>query len=209
MAANQGATPGEIQCRFCFESESTPRNPLISPCECIGTVRYVHKGCLRQWAAMDPAANARICTICRTPFKLQVLPAFEVLPPERSWPCFFLRNMGYISLMAKYICFMTMIHHNTLGYAFYTNMRDTEAAALSAYILFAAYQVKVANLNLYFSQLERGYIPYIFTVACVALGSLLHREDSLMTVILDLCMNMAWHEHLLALRRVNAELRRL
>ena len=35
-------------CRICFE-EQTRNNPLIYPCRCTGTSKYIHKECLQHW----------------------------------------------------------------------------------------------------------------------------------------------------------------
>ena len=36
-----------MQCRICLDEENT--GDLISPCECKGTMRYVHRTCLNKW----------------------------------------------------------------------------------------------------------------------------------------------------------------
>jgi hypothetical protein len=36
-------------CRICLFDEITYENPLISPCDCAGTMRYIHLMCLREW----------------------------------------------------------------------------------------------------------------------------------------------------------------
>ena len=38
-------------CRICFEGTPTedPSNPLVSPCHCAGSLRYIHVNCLRRW----------------------------------------------------------------------------------------------------------------------------------------------------------------
>lgn len=47
--------PDELQnnlikeCRICFDTEISDDDPLISPCACKGTSKYVHKNCLNQW----------------------------------------------------------------------------------------------------------------------------------------------------------------
>lgn len=35
-------------CRVCL-SENEDDNPLISPCSCIGSCKYIHLECLRHW----------------------------------------------------------------------------------------------------------------------------------------------------------------
>ena len=38
-------------CRFCFQEEQTEENPLLSPCECIGSGQLIHFVCLKTWLA--------------------------------------------------------------------------------------------------------------------------------------------------------------
>jgi len=35
-------------CRICL-SEEEPGNPIISPCNCTGSVKYIHLDCIREW----------------------------------------------------------------------------------------------------------------------------------------------------------------
>lgn len=35
------------QCRFCWSSQTDLDNPLISSCQCAGTVRFIHYNCLK------------------------------------------------------------------------------------------------------------------------------------------------------------------
>ena len=36
-------------CRICFETEIDKNDPLLNPCKCDGTSKYVHKSCLNAW----------------------------------------------------------------------------------------------------------------------------------------------------------------
>ena len=36
-------------CRICYLEEDTDKNPLIQPCSCSGSLKYIHLDCLRQW----------------------------------------------------------------------------------------------------------------------------------------------------------------
>lgn len=37
-------------CRICLcEEEDRSGNPLITPCKCAGTMKYIHIECLREW----------------------------------------------------------------------------------------------------------------------------------------------------------------
>jgi hypothetical protein len=41
-------TDVEDACRFCFEGPDTG-NPLVTPCKCIGSMKYVHIQCIKKW----------------------------------------------------------------------------------------------------------------------------------------------------------------
>lgn len=36
-------------CKICFSNEADSSNPLISPCKCAGSMKYIHLECLRSW----------------------------------------------------------------------------------------------------------------------------------------------------------------
>lgn len=68
--------PEEVICRICL-SEDEPGNPIISPCKCIGSVRYIHLKCVQEWLESKkhkketPYVNSYIwrgleCEICKT-----------------------------------------------------------------------------------------------------------------------------------------------
>lgn len=59
-------------CRICFENE-TSENPLISPCECSGSMKYIHEECLKKWIysrTRDPKAFS--CDVCKLPLRMEI-----------------------------------------------------------------------------------------------------------------------------------------
>ncbi len=48
---SDGSLNGGPLCRICFEGTpvDNPSNPLVSPCHCAGSLRYIHVDCLRRW----------------------------------------------------------------------------------------------------------------------------------------------------------------
>lgn len=54
---------GDI-CRICH-CESDPFNPLLTPCYCSGSLKYVHHTCLQQWLT---ASETNSCELCKFPF---------------------------------------------------------------------------------------------------------------------------------------------
>ncbi|CAG2103131.1 unnamed protein product [Medioppia subpectinata] len=65
MAAEEG-----MVCRICHCGESDcDDSPLITPCLCSGSLRYVHHYCLQQWIR---SSSHRNCELCKFHFKLVV-----------------------------------------------------------------------------------------------------------------------------------------
>ena len=68
-------------CRICYLEEDDPKNPLIQPCICDGSLKYIHLGCLKQWIStqscikLDKTEDCSIflikpveCELCKTKF---------------------------------------------------------------------------------------------------------------------------------------------
>ncbi|CAJ1031607.1 RING-variant domain containing protein, putative [Leishmania lindenbergi] len=63
----------ESFCRICREGEDVA--PLIVPCACTGSVRFVHPTCLDRWrieSAKRNLANVNHCEICKEPFRVNI-----------------------------------------------------------------------------------------------------------------------------------------
>ena len=39
----------DAMCRICLSNEISKYNVLISPCECSGSIKYIHVDCLKTW----------------------------------------------------------------------------------------------------------------------------------------------------------------
>lgn len=50
------------ECRICFEGETDEEDPLIAPCLCNGTSKYIHVSCLNNWRHFNE--NNRAWTHC-------------------------------------------------------------------------------------------------------------------------------------------------
>jgi len=61
------------QCRICYdyENESENNEDLVSPCSCIGSLRYVHASCLNRWRALNiENKNRNMCQLCCKPYEI-------------------------------------------------------------------------------------------------------------------------------------------
>lgn len=55
-------------CRICYDEDP---EGLFTPCKCSGSMRYVHKECLRHWRAVNVYERAFThCTMCAAEYKL-------------------------------------------------------------------------------------------------------------------------------------------
>lgn len=36
-------------CRYCYDHTLEPNNPIVYPCDCEGSLKYVHFACLKLW----------------------------------------------------------------------------------------------------------------------------------------------------------------
>jgi hypothetical protein len=58
-------------CRICMDFDSKD-NPLITPCKCSGSVKYIHEECLKTWlVSQDVDIDKGECELCKTPFSME------------------------------------------------------------------------------------------------------------------------------------------
>ena len=58
-------------CKICFEKE-TKTNPLIAPCLCEGTIKYVHQKCLKNWLnSSNIKPELAKCGICKCKYEIR------------------------------------------------------------------------------------------------------------------------------------------
>ncbi len=76
-----------MECRFCLLPQEADQNPLITPCACKGSAKYVHMNCLKTWrqTTENPEAVER-CQLCCEEFELLL-----------KWPIEHIPDIGYIS----------------------------------------------------------------------------------------------------------------
>ncbi|XP_051504152.1 E3 ubiquitin-protein ligase MARCHF8-like [Myxocyprinus asiaticus] len=63
-------------CRICH-CEGDDESPLITPCHCTGSLRFVHQSCLQQWIK---SSDTRCCELCKYNFIMETK-----LKPLRKW----------------------------------------------------------------------------------------------------------------------------
>ena len=69
----------ENNCRVC-RGEGTPSQPLLHPCKCRGSIKYIHQDCLLEWLKHSNKSTKK-CDICNTPYKFRTI--HDPQMPER------------------------------------------------------------------------------------------------------------------------------
>ena len=68
-------------CKICHENTNEKSNPLISPCKCLGSIKFVHAECIKEWykskTVVSKQKNISIykikdirCELCKTQIPL-------------------------------------------------------------------------------------------------------------------------------------------
>ncbi|KAM4836986.1 E3 ubiquitin-protein ligase MARCHF1 isoform 2-T10 [Thomomys bottae] len=76
LSVHQGGADNLKVCRICH-CEGDEESPLITPCRCTGTLRFVHQSCLHQWIK---SSDTRCCELCKYDFIMETK-----LKPLRKW----------------------------------------------------------------------------------------------------------------------------
>lgn len=60
-------------CRICLESDAPADDPLIAPCRCAGSMKWVHRKCLNEWRAQEkvPLAFSH-CPQCKFQYRTEL-----------------------------------------------------------------------------------------------------------------------------------------
>ncbi len=66
-------TSTQPTCRICYDDD--PKKTLISPCQCSGTMQYVHRECLLEWLKNSPRSHR--CEICHEEYNSSLIPFYK------------------------------------------------------------------------------------------------------------------------------------
>ena len=179
------------QCRFCLDDTETDLNPLIEPCICKGTVRYVHQRCLYHWAIRDPVQNGQRCSICLTPFNTPFVIKLEDIP-RNTTPSLVLLNSPFL------IC--SGIHCITMPLY---NPHLIQAILQIAYIASFVHNYQVNNVKIYQRLLCNSYSPILFILYAVVCMQLNSTNTFIRYMYINLINGMMWRLHLHTLKIVN------
>ena len=191
-------------CRFCFEEE-TRMNKLLSPCDCQGSIRFVHVKCLLHWQRVAPIQFIHKCQLCLTYFKNGIL-VFERLPNERGFIYQFLICPYMFTFVAKYgfFLFSFILMNSEQG-----SRRLIEYFQCFVHLLYFFFFIQTAQINNTSLYLKSYFKPYRVLVYLLHFSSIFYTLETgsfFFLYLVDVFLPCYWHFHLRSLEEVNARL---
>ncbi len=94
------------ECRICYGDAS--QEPFVNACNCMGSLKYVHKSCIEIWRRSNPNRQEK-CSVCKTNYKgkeinLSTLSYFQYA--KKLSLCFAFTCMDFLSF---YMPFLLMV----------------------------------------------------------------------------------------------------
>ena len=107
-------------CRFCLEPDIVAA--LITPCECKGTAKYVHKECLKSWIRITDIPEFKtLCQLCLTDYKFTRRWPLEKLFAESSSDAWYLLSRSYMFIILAYYTYFGCVAKMDVFYSPYSN----------------------------------------------------------------------------------------
>jgi len=76
-----------MECKICLSDGAlTGQNRLVDPCRCAGSLRYVHRGCLKRW--QEISGNYQFCTVCLTDYVIPEQDDYVPYMPHGAYAIF-------------------------------------------------------------------------------------------------------------------------
>lgn len=94
-------------CRFCLGTSEKGDNIFVSPCNCIGTIQYIHTYCLTRWR-ISQIPFIMNCSLCHSNYNVDIYIIFERIYLSHIQIKNILRNGVIIFLLVNYIYFFVL-----------------------------------------------------------------------------------------------------
>lgn len=179
-------------CRICFEGYEKD-NPLLTPCSCKGSSKWVHLQCLNNWKEAEPSKGL-FCSVCKERLATVANYSAEILPQ---------RNDAFVELLLyPHIGLFVMI--NSI-YFF-----DKEESALHVgnmlftlcYIGKMVAGFSVSNKKLY-RKLWIENDCHLLLLAHLCVLSFFPQSPVLSLITSSWMLPLYYHQHLIILHQIN------
>jgi len=96
-------------CKMCWTTIEEDPSPMISPCNCKGTLRYVHAHCLHRWRTASHSIHFYRCMQCGTPYKFSKSMMILATSPSTRAVFTIITYMGTILLISRPIIHLAIL----------------------------------------------------------------------------------------------------
>lgn len=171
------------ECRICLQPDRIVE--LITPCNCIGTSRYVHAECLYEWRRRYPVGhvNRESCNQCCRRYGIPLRHHLPVVIPTSFLPdpckLWFVCGWVFVNIAASMIVYFSMIE----TYLNFSKDRDERQITRRRYAQYGVVGSNVLTYNyyhmctIYFRMYNLKQLVFI-TIAIIALAIVLSDYDS-------------------------------
>jgi hypothetical protein len=193
----------EVVCRFCLEGTKTQENPLQDPCECKGSIQFVHKLCLMRWRLQNIERNGEVCLLCHTQYKIPLDLDLELIP-EKQFLYILLDHPVVSNATLHYTWFVVRLfdersHSFLSDYGFFQLLNHSLLAVL------LVRRVKVNNWARYIQRWTEEYRWTIFLFHLVVYMAQLFGSPGLSLCVSNFLMQIYWKIHVQILAEINSE----
>ncbi len=198
----------EPYCRICYEGAvREPRaNPLVSPCDCRGTLQHVHRRCLLRWALYNESNPETECHLCGVPYRVGGTARLEVIPNQPGLREFVLRIPVALLVLMHYAVIL-MLHGIAIPYrvkAFCYYATIGHGLLHGVYLALFVSMCRVKNIVAYTIQWLRFY--WIVPTAHWIMYTLYSEAHCELGYVADLWLGAYWYSHVQILQAINTEL---
>jgi hypothetical protein len=198
----------KIQCKYCLESSLEGRDQFISPCDCTGSVKYVHYSCFIRWIILAPEDRKSLCPICNYTYNINPLDDLELIPES---PPLFLSKLShpFLSLVVSHVLFYLVIASiEPLSFNKKCEIyMKNQYTFYSIWLIVFLRSISIKNKALYLHTLLYSYRSYFIVchIACLILFWNIPVYFFITGPITSSLLQVYWIEHVNILTQVNKE----
>lgn len=194
----------DTQCRFCLGEKDDFKNPFLSPCDCKGSIEFVHLHCLNIWRNKNHERNYTACNLCNadyivpSEYSLESIPSKHALFVVLDFPI--LSNLG-----AHYIWIVSAgLYYNNKN-AIQVNYKYLQIFFHVYYIFSVLLYFHVTKRRRYFMAWFQEYRYLFFPLYGFLLGVAALSAVPYLWFVPSIYMSMFWHLHIHILKQMNRD----
>lgn len=195
----------ESVCRFCLDTARAPENPLLDPCECRGSIQFVHKQCLVRWRRQNIERNGEMCLLCNTGYTVPLVTDLERIP-EKQFFYIYLDNPLLSNMLIHYLWVLVGLFSELVpAYKYMGNYSTFQVCNHTLLVSLLFQRTRVQNWQRYIQTWSMEYRWLIFIVHGIVLSSGLFGSADLSYCVSNCILQVYWKIHLDVLEKINTQ----